>query len=138
MYLDSSVIVKLLVPEGDTDYYAGLVEGHDLTSSDLAYTEVFSALCGQERGGHLRPDNRKRAWDRFSNWVREGDISLYGFQPSMFHKAQQMIALCHPAVGLHALDALHLAACDLHQDFPLVSNDQRMLAAAARLGIPTA
>ncbi|MDX6765413.1 MAG: type II toxin-antitoxin system VapC family toxin [Candidatus Methylacidiphilales bacterium] len=138
MYLDSSVIVKLLVPEGDTDHYAALVEGHDLHSSDLAFTEVFSALCGQERGGHLRPENRKRAWDLFSTWVREGDLTLHAFQPSVFQKAQQMIALCHPPVGIHALDALHLAVCDLHQDFPLVSNDQRMLAAAARLGIPTA
>jgi predicted nucleic acid-binding protein len=138
MYLDSSVIVKLLVPEGDTDYYAGVVEGHELHSSDLAYVEVFSALCSQERSGHLRPDNRKKAWNRFTGWLRDGDLTLHAFNPSVFQKAQQMVSLCHPAVGLHALDSLHLAVCDLHQDFPLVSNDQRMLAAAARLGIPTA
>ncbi len=137
MYLDTSVIIKLLVPEGDTEYYANLVEGEDLHSSDLAFTEVFSALCGQERGGHLRPENRKTAWSVFTSWVLDGQLVLHDFQPSVFPKAQQMISLCHPAVGLHALDALHLAICDLHQDFPLVTNDQRMLAAAARLGIPT-
>jgi predicted nucleic acid-binding protein len=39
-------------------------------------------------------------------------------------------------VPLRTLDALHIAACDLSQDFPLCTTDARMRAAAERFGIP--
>ena len=34
------------------------------------------------------------------------------------------------------LDAIHLAACDISQEFPLCATDSRMRAAATKLGIP--
>jgi len=37
---------------------------------------------------------------------------------------------------MKALEAIHTAACDLSQDFPLCTNDNRMRDAAIVLGIP--
>jgi len=39
-------------------------------------------------------------------------------------------------VPLRTLDAIHTAACDLAQDFPLCTTDRRMRDAAGLLGIP--
>jgi hypothetical protein len=43
---------------------------------------------------------------------------------------------CRPQVPLRTLDAIHAAACDLSQDFPLCSTDPRMREAARLLKIP--
>lgn len=59
-----------------------------------------------------------------------------GLFPITVRKARQVRELCHPEVPLRALDALHVAACDLSQDFPLCATDPRMRDAAKMLGIP--
>jgi len=138
MYLDTSVLIKLLTPEPDSEYFAGLVEGKSLSSSDLTQVEVFSALASKERGGLITRDFRFRAWKVFETMTQDGLLRLLPVSADAFRKARQFIELNHPVVGLHALDAVQMAVCDLHQEFPLVTKDQRMLAAAARLGIPTA
>jgi len=51
-------------------------------------------------------------------------------------KAIHILERCHPAVPLRTLDAIHTAACDLSQDFPLCTTDRRMRDAAEVLGIP--
>jgi len=43
---------------------------------------------------------------------------------------------CHPAVPVRTLDAIHVATCDLVNDFPLAATDTRLRAAAHCLGIP--
>jgi predicted nucleic acid-binding protein len=137
MFLDTSVLVKLLTPEPDSEHFAGLVDGQALSSSDLTQVEVFSALTAKERGGLITRDFRYKAWNVFETMVEDGQLCLLPVTGEAFRKARQFIDLNHPVVGLHALDAVQMAVCDIHQDFPLVSKDHRMLAAAARLGIPT-
>lgn len=138
MFLDTSVLIKLLTPEPDSEHFAGLVEGKILSSSDLTQLEIFSALTAKERGGLITRDFRFKAWHVFEAMVGDGQLTLLPVTGDAFRKARQFIDLNHPVVGLHALDAVQMAVCDIHQDFPLVTKDQRMLAAAARLGIPTA
>ena len=54
----------------------------------------------------------------------------------VYSKARTLIDFCHPDVALRTLDAIHLAACDISQEFPLCATDSRMRAAAQKLGIP--
>jgi predicted nucleic acid-binding protein len=136
MYIDTSIMVKLLTFEPDSAFYADKVEGRHLASSELLLTEVASALLAKERGGRLDSSQRQRAWNAFQGQVEGQDIRLLPSRAETFRKAALIMELCHPLVPLRSLDALHLAACDLSQDFPLVSNDTRMMAAAQRLGIP--
>ncbi len=136
MYLDTSVIVKLLTREADSEHYGRLVHNQVLTASELAYTEVFSALLAKERNGHLNTAQRDKSWKKFQWMLEHEELLLQEVAPQAFRKAQQLILLCYPAVALRTLDAIQLAVCDLTQDFPLVTNDARMMAAAQRLGIP--
>jgi predicted nucleic acid-binding protein len=136
MYLDTAVLVKLYVPEADSDYFGKVVDGQMLSSSWLAYAEVWSALLGKVRAGALLPEQRRRAWHAFEANVQDEEILLLALTPAVFRKANHILERCHPEVPLRSLDALHLASCDQLQDWPLCTTDKRMRAAAALMGFP--
>lgn len=136
MYLDSAIIVKLLVDEPESDFFIDALIGQPLTSSELAITEVLSALNGKERNELITAAQRKVAWEQFHERVRTGEIELQPLTEIVLKKAVHILERCHPRVPLRSLDAIHTAACDLSQDFPLCTTDKRMREAAAALGIP--
>src|SRR5262245_44951885 len=138
MYLDSCILVKLFVRERDSDFFGKLTDGKTLSSSILAYTEVFAAFLAKERNGGITPGQRRRAWQSFEQNVDEEIILLSPFSPATFKKANHLLECCHPQIPLRSLDALHLAACDHLQDWPLVTTDKRMRASAALLRFPLA
>lgn len=136
MYLDSAIIVKLLVDEPDSCFFSDAMVGLPITSSELAITEVLSALNGKQRNKLISPAQRKTAWDQFNRRVHTGEIELQPLTEVVLKKAVHILERCHPSVPLRSLDAIHTAACDLSQDFPLCTTDKRMRDAAVVLGIP--
>ena len=136
MYLDSCILVKLLVREPDSGFYARLVEGHPVSSSMLAFTEVWSALLARERAGHIRIPLRSEAWRRFEQQTLEGVVELSPVSDAVVRRSQWILGRVHPRVPLRSLDALHLATADQLQDWPLVTGDQRLREAALHLGYP--
>jgi predicted nucleic acid-binding protein len=136
MYLDTSVIIKLLVREADSAVFDKYVSGKPLTTSELAWTEVFSALLHKERARQIGRDDRLNAWTTFCQWVDSEQIALHPLDGTVLKKARHVMDHCHPDVPLRALDAIHTASCDLSQDFPLCTTDRRMRDAAGVLGIP--
>lgn len=136
MYLDSCTIVKLLTQEEDSEFYQAHLFGQALTSSELAWTEVNSALLMKERQGRLTPEERAFAWGTFEQLVAREELRLHKLNFVTLKKANQVLRVTHPKVALRALDAIHVAACDLSQDFPLCTADRRMREAAKVLGIP--
>jgi predicted nucleic acid-binding protein len=136
MYLDTSVVVKLLVREPDSDFYQDALQGQLIASSELAVTEVWSALLSKERLGAIDDRQRRRAWQVFLDQVSSKQLWLYAMDSVQLRKANLIMEQCHPGVPLRTLDALHLAACDLHQDFPICTADGRMRDAARKLCIP--
>jgi len=136
MYLDSAIIVKLLVEEPDTALFVQALVGHTLSSSELAAPEVLSALLGKERKKLITKAQRIKAWQAFNERVQSWDIILHPLNGVVLKKANHILERCHPAVPLRTLDAIHTAACDLSQDFPLCTTDKRMRDAAGVLGIP--
>ena len=136
MYLDSCIIVKLLVAESDTDFFNEALLGHTLSSSELASTEVFSTLLAKERNKLISAKQRASAWRVFNERVQAKQIVLHPLNHVVLKKANHVLECCHPAVPLRTLDAIHTAACDLSQDFPLCTTDKRMRDAARVLGIP--
>ncbi len=136
MYLDSAIIVKLLVEEPDTAFMVEALVGHSLSSSELAAPEVLSALLRKERNGVITKAQRIEAWQAFNERVQSQDIVLHPLNGVVVKKANHILERCHPAVPLRTLDAIHTAACDLSQDFPLCTADKRMRDAAGVLGIP--
>ena len=136
MYLDTAIIVKLLVDEPDTDYFQDALAGVLLSSSELAFTEVRAALLTKERNKLISAKQRDAAWKVFNERVQARDIDLHPLNGLVLRKASHILGRCYPKVPLRTLDAIHTAACDLSQDFPLCSTDKRMRDAAAVLGIP--
>jgi predicted nucleic acid-binding protein len=136
MYLDSCILVKLLVREPDSAYYARLVDGNPVSSSLLAFTEVWSALLARERAGHLGERMRLGAWQRFERQADDRLIDLVAVSETVVRRAHWILGRVHPKVPLRSLDALHLATADQLQDWPLVTGDQRLREAALHLGYP--
>jgi predicted nucleic acid-binding protein len=136
MYLDSCILVKLITPEADTPFFAESLTDVPLTSSELAVTEVWSALFAKERTGKITRPQRARAWRSFSQMISLGSLELHPLQGLVLRKANHQLEQCHPLVALRTLDAIHLAACDLTQEFPLCTTDERLRQAATLLKIP--
>jgi predicted nucleic acid-binding protein len=114
MYIDSAIIVKLLVKEELSDFFQDALENIVLTTSELSLVEVASALLSKVRT----------------------KILILPLDSPVYSKARSLIEFCHPEVSLRTLDAIHMAACDISQDLPLCATDGRMRAAATKLRIP--
>lgn len=136
MYLDTSVIVKLFTWERDSEFYGKLVDGRHVSSSIVAYTEVWSVLLQKERAKSIRRDQRSKAWNAFNRQVLDQALELRPLGAAGFKRANRILESCHGHIPLRSLDALHLAACDQAQDWPLATADNRMREAAAFLNFP--
>ncbi|WP_438482970.1 type II toxin-antitoxin system VapC family toxin [Oleiharenicola lentus] len=138
MYLDTSVAVKLFIPEPDSDECELIVGGLGFFSSDLLIGELRSASLGKERSGHLSPASRIRIWERFEEMLDTGMIDLVPLTRTIVSEAAEVMMQLHPAVPLRTLDAIHLATYLSVDAGPLFTCDRRMLDAAKLLGIPLA
>jgi predicted nucleic acid-binding protein len=87
MYLDTSIIVKLLVAEPDSEYFVRSLEGQRLTTSELAHTEVFSALLARERAGKIETADRRLAWKEFQARVASEEIRIEPLNSVVLRKA---------------------------------------------------
>lgn len=137
MYLDTCILVKLFVDEPDSEFFQKALQGELLSTSELASTEIWSALLAKERAKAIGAKDRAAAWRVFQERVQERQIILHPLNSVVLKKANHVLERCHPKAALRTLDAIHTATCDLSQDFPLCTTDQRMRDAAAMLGIPT-
>lgn len=135
MYLDSAIIVKLLVREPDSEWFARNLSGHSFDTSELALTEVCGALLFKERDNQITSDERDRAMEKFFSMVDDELIALHPLNRRVLDRARAIQLACHPRVPLRLLDALHVASCDLHHNGTLATTDRRMRAACAQLGI---
>lgn len=136
MYLDTAVLVKLLVREPDSEFYAQLVEGGIVWSSQVVLTECFSALLRKERERQIGAAHRQRAWAQVERDVADNRLNLVTLTAEVLIRANGILAVCHPKIALRSLDAIHLASAERCQSWPICSNDVRMRLAAERLGLP--
>ena len=135
MYLDSAIIVKLLVREPDSDWFVQHLSGHNFESSELALAEVGAALLFKERGGDIKPHERTEALDKFHSMVEDETVLLQPLNRGVVERARSIQLACHPAIPLRTLDALHVATCDLHHLGNMSATDRRIRSACKQLGI---
>jgi predicted nucleic acid-binding protein len=136
MYLDSAIIVKLLVKEELSDFFQKALAGIVLNTSELSMVEVPSALLTKVRTNAISEDQRLAALQVFQNKIADEQILILPLDSPVYSKARSLIEFCHPDVALRTLDAIHLAACDMSQEIPLCATDTRLRAAAKKLHIP--
>lgn len=135
MYLDSAIIVKLLVREPDSDWFVQHLSGHSFETSELALAEVGAALLFKERGGDISQRERLAATDKFHSLVEDKTILLQLLNRRVVERARAIQLACHPAIPLRTLDALHVATCDLHHVGKMSVTDRRIRSACKQLGI---
>jgi predicted nucleic acid-binding protein len=134
MYLDSAIIVKLLVREHDSAWFEKNLTGHRFETSELALSEVCGALLFKERKNEIIPAERVRAMEKFLSMVEEEAIVLRQLDRKVIERARSIQVACHPRIPLRTLDALHVATCDLHQQ-TMSATDGRIRSACHQLGI---
>jgi hypothetical protein len=98
--------------------------------------EVGSALLSKVRTKSISEKQRLIARELFHQKIADEQIVMLPLDSPVYSKARSLVEFCHPSVALRTLDAIHLAACDISQEFPLCATDSRMRAAAEKLGIP--
>lgn len=135
MYLDSAIIVKLLVREKDSEWFNSRLAGHAFESSELALTEVRSALLSKERTGQISARERVSAGQKFLDLVEDDLIRLYPLNRRVLERASAIQLACHPRIPLRTLDALHVATADLHHSEELSTTDIRMRDACEQFAI---
>src|SRR5688572_29780692 len=91
MYLDSAIIVKLLVREHDSDVFNAALSGHSLDSSELCLTEVCSALLSKERSGGISGQERQRAMQRFEEMLQDEELRLFPMDTRVLRRAAAIL-----------------------------------------------
>ncbi len=135
MYLDSAIVVKLLVREADSQWFNRSLAGEHLETSELALTEVRSALLSKERGGHISARERVAATEKFDSMVEEAVLRLLPLHRAVLERASGIQIACHPRIPLRTLDALHVATCEMHRCGKMCATDGRMRAACEQFAI---
>ncbi len=137
MYLDSAILVKLVVREPDSDFYAELVDGQRFVhASELALTECRSALLRKWKQGQIDIRTHDSAWERLEALWIGGGLTLHPVTQSVLLRAGEAIKRCLDQAPLRTLDAIHIATCLQLHAYPLITNDKVMRAAAKILRIP--
>jgi predicted nucleic acid-binding protein len=135
LYLDTSVIIALLVPETHSDRadaFIGKQQKGTLFVSDWTGTEVSSALAVRVRTGSITLDRRTAA---LAIWRSMRDNSFLRLATVADHFDEAARLCDSPSLGLRAADALHVAIA-IGANAHLVTLDTRMAEAALQLGIP--
>jgi hypothetical protein len=133
IYLDASALVKLFLPEPESDALNdALVGAEDVMISDLALTEMASALGRRRREGHLQVAESRRLYREAEKLAALSHrIEL---TPPMHRRAERLL-LSSLDMPLRALDALHVATALDAGAATIVSYDPRLRSAAASQGL---
>jgi predicted nucleic acid-binding protein len=136
MYIDTCVAVKLYTREPDSDECHRIAAGHRLVSSELLYTELWSALLAKERNKLITAPLRQQVWQLFEYHLLDDMIELVALDGHVVREAAEIMAKVHPLVPLRTLDAIHLATYSGIEAGPLFTKDKRMIDAARKLEYP--
>jgi predicted nucleic acid-binding protein len=134
MYLDTAILVKLLLPEADSLYYARLAHGQLVYSSEIALTECHSAMLRKERERVITGRQRRAAWKQLQDDIAGRRINLLPVTRAVREAANHILTACQPRIPLRSLDAIHLGAAQEIASWPLCTADIRMREAAEKLG----
>jgi predicted nucleic acid-binding protein len=132
VYLDASALVKLFVPEAESDELNQALTGlTDVIVSDLALTEIASAL-GRRTREHLL--TREQAQRLYREASKLHAASHHAELTPPIHRRAERLMLSLP-IPLRALDALHLATALAAEAATVVTFDPRMRNAASSQGL---
>lgn len=137
VYLDSSALVKIYLPEPESERVDALLRGRrDLLSSDLAVTEIVSAVARRYREGTV---SGRLAQQLGGAILQDMDSSMFQrveLGREVFREAERIL-LSIESVPLRAADSLHLALAVRGEAKSIFTFDARLTEAAIALGLGT-
>jgi uncharacterized protein len=134
LYIDSSALVKLYVPENESDSVDEFLQGrNDLMISELVITEVISAVARRKREGLLTAVKANKIRDALVLDADSGSFRRMDLDPSIHRAAERL--LLSTATPLRTLDALHLALAFGGAATQILTFDVRMRDAAIQAGL---
>jgi len=135
VYLDTSALAKLYLPESGSDEMEDALLGRrDVIVSDLAITELTSAVARRVREADLRAADARRIYKRVLNDAGEGEFRRAEITANSHREAERLLMGIGRRFPLRAADALHLGMAGLLGVRVLVTFDERMRSAAEALG----
>ena len=135
LYCDSSALLKLYLPEPDSDAFNEVAEGRDdVLVSDLAVTEIVSAIARRLRQRAFTREAARRLQHAILVRIDESVYRRVELTREVHRRAEQLL-LSLPEVSLRAADALHLALATSSRAASLASFDARLAAAARAVGL---
>lgn len=136
VYLDSSALAKLYVPESESEALnSAFLHRTDLLVADLALTEVVSALCRRRSAGEIAPEMPERAQLQIRDFWEQGIYGRPELTPHVYRAAEHRLLQTRMSPPLRGMDALHLALALNAGALTLASYDRRLRAAAAAAGL---
>ena len=138
MYLDASALVKLYVPEAESDRLNRAVEGRrDLLVSDLSITEIVSSLSRRRREGAIDVSVVSRLHRAILGHVEAGAYRRVELMAATHREAERMLLSIEigPLRALRAADALHLALAASGDASSILTYDRRMAGAGRAIGL---
>ena len=135
IYCDASALVKLYVPEAESDALNRRIEGRrDLLVSDLSVTEIVSSLSRRRREGTLKTEIVSRLHRAILGHLEDGVYRKVDLIATTHREAERLL-LSVDAVPLRAADALHLALAIAGDAACLLTFDRRLALAAQAVGL---
>jgi predicted nucleic acid-binding protein len=143
-FVDSSALVKRYVAEVGTVWVQSLADPdsrNHLIIARITQVEVAGALARREREGSLDPEAVSQALDTL-RYDLDTQYQVVELDPTVAGTATQLVRL-HP---LRAYDAVQLASAqqiyaafaqDVAPPFTFLTADDRLLAVAESVGLPT-
>ena len=135
IYLDSSALAKLYVPEMESERLDHFLWGRrDLAISELSVTEIISAVARRRREGALTVKQANRIRDAVLSDAGSGSFRRLDLTPGIHREAERML-LSTESVPLRTLDALHIALAVSGNATHVITFDVRMAEAAVLHGL---
>ncbi len=135
LYCDTSALLKLYLPEPDSDEFNEIVKDRDdVFVSDLAVTEIISAMARRMRQGSLAREAARRMQRAIIGSLDDGVYHRVELTREVHRRAEHFLVSLS-GTPLRAADALHLALATSARAASLASFDARLAAAGRAAGL---
>lgn len=135
VYCDTSALLKAYLPEPGSAEINRMLEGRDdLLASDLAVTEIVSALSRRLREGALARDEARRLHGAVVRALEDGVLRRVDLTRDV-HRRAELFLIDLARIPLRAADALHLALATSNRAASLASFEARLGSAARSVGL---
>lgn len=136
IYLDTSALIKLYLPEpGSDELERALSDRRDLLVSDLAITEFASAIGRRKRRGALGSDHTSQLYQALLEHATSADFFVRIATTVDAHRLAERYLLSLDSIELRASDAVHLALATGEKARAIATFDRRQREAASTLSL---